>query len=101
MRLKAAFLSYSVTVTLANLGARIRRTRKARKLSLTRLEQITRIHRTTLGRLERGDPGVSIGSFLAVLEALQELADTELLLSQAEIPKQRREPSPPDLDQDF
>lgn len=101
MHQKKDFFSYSVTVALTSLGARIRRARKARKLSLAQLEQITRIHRTTLGRLELGDPGVSIGIFLAVLEALQELADAELLLSRPETPRHQRETSPPDLDQDF
>jgi transcriptional regulator with XRE-family HTH domain len=101
MRQNNDFTSQAVIEALASLGARIRRARKARKLSLTQLEQITRIHRTTLGRLELGDPGVSIGTFASVLEALQELAETELLLSRPELPKHRRAPGKPVLDQDF
>jgi transcriptional regulator with XRE-family HTH domain len=101
MRLKNDFTSIAVTEVLASLGQRLRRARKTRKLSLTQLEQITRIHRTTLGRLEMGDPGVSIGAFLSVLEALQELPEIELLVSQPETPKHQRAPSRPIIDQDF
>lgn len=101
MRQKNDFSSLAVLDTLLRLGARIRRARKVRKLSLSQLEQITRIHRTTLGRLERGDPGVSMGVFLSVLEALQELAETELLLSRPETPQHQRSAGLPVLDQDF
>ncbi|WDZ96216.1 helix-turn-helix domain-containing protein [Herbaspirillum sp. WKF16] len=101
MRQNKDFTSQAVLDALASLGARIRRARKARKLSLTQLEQITRLHRTTLGRLELGDPGVSVGTFASVLEALQELAETELLLSRPETPRQQRGVSVPVLDQDF
>ena len=101
MRQKNDFTSQAVIDALLSLGMRIRRARKARKWSLSQLEQITRIHRTTLGRLERGDPGVSIGVFLSVLEALQELSETELLVSRPETPKHQRTPSKPILDQNF
>ena len=101
MRQNNEFISESVIYALSSLGARIRRARKARKWSLSQLEQNTRIHRTTLGRLERGDPGVSLGVFLSVLDALQELSDTELLVSHPETPKHQRSLSIPILDQDF
>ena len=83
------------------MGERLRRARKAKRLTLVDLERICRIHRTTLGRLERGDVGVSVGALFSVLEALNELSDIELLLSQPETPKHRRAPSAPILDQDF
>jgi hypothetical protein len=54
-----------------------------------------------LGRLELGDPGVSIGNFLAVLEALQELPDIELLVSRPETPRHLRTAPTPFVDQDF
>lgn len=101
MRQKSDFTSAAVLDTLASLGARIRRARRARKLSLTQLEQMTRIHRSTLGRLELGDSGVSIGVMLTVLEALQTLSDAELLVSHPETPAHLRATSAPQLDQDF
>ncbi len=101
MRQKADFTSAAVLDALASLGARIRRVRRARKLSLTDLEQMTRIHRSTLGRLEQGDAGVSIGVFLTVLESLQELSDIALLVSHPETPRHLRVAAPPELDQDF
>jgi predicted transcriptional regulator len=101
MRQHSDFLTAAVHETLIQLGQRIRRRRKARKLSLSQLSKITRIHRTTLGRLELGDPGVSIGNFLAVLEALQELPDIELLVSRPETPRHLRTAPTPFVDQDF
>jgi transcriptional regulator with XRE-family HTH domain len=101
MRHDKHFTSLAVSESLTRLGERIRRTRKARKLSLVQLEGICRIHRTTLGRLERGDPGVALSALLTVLEALQELPDVELLLSQPETPQHKRTTAPPVLDRDF
>jgi transcriptional regulator with XRE-family HTH domain len=101
MRQPNSFTSSSVRESLVDLGRRIRLARKARKLSLTDLENICRIHRTTLGRLERGEEGVSVGVFLTVLEALNELADIELLLSKPEMPKHLRSAPKPVLEQDF
>jgi transcriptional regulator with XRE-family HTH domain len=101
MRHEKNFTSLPVSESLTRLGERIRRARKARKLSLVQLEEICRIHRTTLGRLERGDPGVALSVLLTVLEALQELPDAELLLSQPETPKHKRAATPPALDRDF
>jgi hypothetical protein len=49
-----------------------------------------RVHRTTFGRLERGDTGVSPGVFLTMLKSLQELINVELILSQPQPPKDRR-----------
>ncbi|MBS1169995.1 MAG: family transcriptional regulator [Burkholderiaceae bacterium] len=101
MRQEKNFTSLAVTESLVRLGERIRRARKVRKLSLAKLEGICRIHRTTLGRLERGDPGVALSVLLTVLEALQELPDIELVLSQPETPKHKRGVALPVLDRDF
>lgn len=101
MRHETTFTSLAVIEVIQRLGERIRRARKARKQSLSQLEQICRIHRTTLGRLERGDPGVSLAVFMSVLEALQELPEIELILSQPETPKHKRAAAKPVLDRDF
>jgi transcriptional regulator with XRE-family HTH domain len=101
MRQNAKFTSLQVGETAVRLGERIRRARKARKLSLQTLESMCGIHRTTLGRLERGDTTVSLGILLAVLESLQEISDLELVLSQPETPKHKRKIAVPELDSDF
>lgn len=101
MRQNIDLASSTVTERARQLGERLRRARKAQKLTLADLERICRIHRTTLGRLERGEIGVSMGAFLSVLEALNELSDIELIVSQPETPKHRRTVSPPVLEQEF
>lgn len=101
MRQNSHFASNSVTEGAQRLGERLRRARKAKKLSLADLERICRIHRTTLGRLERGDLGVSTGVLLNVLEALNELSDLELILSKPDTPQHRRVVNVPLLDQEF
>lgn len=95
------FTSFAVLETSRRLGERIRAARKAQKRSLADLEGACRIHRQTLARLEKGDPGVSLGVALSVLEALRELADVELLVSRPETPMHRRSSTPPALDRDF
>jgi transcriptional regulator with XRE-family HTH domain len=101
MRQKFPLASNSVTEGARRLGERLRRARKAQSLSLSDLERICRIHRTTLGRLERGDLGVSMGALLSVLEALNELADVELVVSQPDTPAHRRIVNAPLLEQEF
>lgn len=98
---KSEFASMEVHGSAARLGERIRRARKSRRISLEQLESMCRVHRSTLGRLERGDVGVSLGTVLMVLEALHELSDIELLLSQPETPKHQRVIAPPPLDREF
>lgn len=77
-----AFYSEATLDAAARLGDRLRRARKAQRRTLADLEQSSRVHRQTLGRLERGDPSVSFAVVLTVLESLGELADLELLVSQ-------------------
>ena len=101
MRQLNDFTTIRVHEVLSRLGERIRRARKAKKLSLVQLEKICRVHRTTLGRLELGDPGVSLGIFLSVLEALQELQEIEMILSAPETPRHKRASSIPILDTEF
>jgi len=101
MRQKSEFASTVVTDVAVRLGERLRLARKAQGLTLSDVERLCRIHRTTLGRLERGELGVSLGVLLGVLEVLGELADIELLLSQAVTPKHQRQVATPLLEQDF
>ncbi|NRR32818.1 helix-turn-helix transcriptional regulator [Oxalobacteraceae bacterium] len=101
MRHNFDFSTIPATESALRLGARIRLARKAQRLTLLDLERVCRIHRTTLGRLERGDLGVSLGLLLSVLEALGELADVELLLSQPDKPAHQRGTKAPILEQEF
>lgn len=98
---KSAFVSTGVKGSAERLGERIRRARKSKRISLEQLEKMCRVHRSTLGRLERGDVSVSLAIILMVLEALHELSDVELLLSQPEMPKHERSVAPPTLDREF
>jgi transcriptional regulator with XRE-family HTH domain len=97
-KLSASFESQQ---SFLRLGERFRLARKARGLTLAMLESKCGIHRSTLGRLERGDLGVTAHVMLAVLEALQELADVELLLTDPAAPRHTREHKTAVLDSDF
>jgi transcriptional regulator with XRE-family HTH domain len=81
------FHSQATIDAAARLGDRLRRVRKAQRRTLADLEHACRLHRQTLARLERGDPSVSLAVFLTVMEALGELADLELLVSQPGEPR--------------
>jgi transcriptional regulator with XRE-family HTH domain len=59
---------------LAQLGENIKLARKRRKLTQLQLNERTGISRVTLRKIEKGDAGVSIGHYLAVLAVLN-LAD--------------------------
>lgn len=101
MRHNQAFNSFAVHGAAQRLGERIRTARKAQKRSLVDLERTCRVHRQTLGRLERGDPGVSLGVFLSVLEALRELPSVELLVHQPDTPTHLRAGVNSPLERDF
>lgn len=94
------FTSLAVQESIQRFGTRIRAARKARKLSLQAMEDICRVHRTTIGRLERGDSGVSLATAFTILEALERLSDVELLVCQPESRTQAK-PRAPNLDRDF
>ena len=55
---------------LAQLGENIRLACKRRKLTQTMLSERTGISRVTLRKIGQGDPGVSIGHYVAVLGVL-------------------------------
>jgi hypothetical protein len=66
---------------LAKLGADLREARLRRRIPTTLMAQRAFITRTTLGKVEKGDPGVSLGVYATVLFILglssrfEELAD--------------------------
>tara|TARA_R110000868_G_scaffold143864_7_gene362513 strand:- start:1866 stop:2180 length:315 start_codon:yes stop_codon:yes gene_type:complete len=58
------------------LGAQIKRSRLARKLSQELIAERARISLSSMQRIEKGDPAVSMGSYLMVLLALGILPDS-------------------------
>lgn len=60
-------LNTETLVILKQVGFQIRLARKRRKYSLTSISSLTGISRTTLWKIEKGDPMVSIGAYSAVL----------------------------------
>jgi transcriptional regulator with XRE-family HTH domain len=75
-------LPQPVKRALAKLGEDIRAARSRRRISTTLMAQRAFITRTTLGKVEKGDPGVSLGIYATVLfilgmsSRLEELADS-------------------------
>ncbi|MFZ2101368.1 MAG: helix-turn-helix domain-containing protein [Oricola sp.] len=55
---------------LRMLGARLREARLRRELTQQLIAERASISTFTLGRIEKGDPGVSIGAYAMVLQAL-------------------------------
>jgi transcriptional regulator with XRE-family HTH domain len=82
------------------LGERLRQARIARHEMQQRFADRLGVSRPTLGRMESGDPGVSIGAWLKALQMLGRDDELDLLLStgddlfekyeQANTPKRRR-----------
>jgi transcriptional regulator with XRE-family HTH domain len=58
------------------LGAQIKRSRLARKLSQELIAERARLSLSSLQRMEKGDPAVAMGSYLMVLLALGILPDS-------------------------
>lgn len=56
--------------SLARLGARLQAARKQQKVSAVAAAEAAGISRVTLHRIERGEPTVAIGSWLAAASAL-------------------------------
>jgi transcriptional regulator with XRE-family HTH domain len=71
-------IKYSPKVTRVNrqLGAQIKRSRLARKLSQELIAERARLSLSSLQRMEKGDPAVAMGSYLMVLLALGILPDS-------------------------
>ncbi|MGO9259908.1 MAG: helix-turn-helix domain-containing protein [Bryobacteraceae bacterium] len=60
----------SVTRALRKLGHDIRDARRRRRIPVAILAERASISRTTLNKVEKGDPGVSLGAYATVLFAL-------------------------------
>lgn len=101
-------LPIPVSRVLRKLGRDIRAARLRRRIPTALLSERASISRTTLGKLEKGDPGVSIGIVTTVLfvlgmsERVAELADIRhdelgLALDEERLPQRirlRRRESP-------
>ena len=91
---------------LAKLGADIRDARRRRRLPMAVVAERALITRVTLGKVERGDPGVSLGMYATVLFVLglggrlASVADASedavgLRLEEERLPQRIRTPRPP------
>jgi transcriptional regulator with XRE-family HTH domain len=102
-------LPRDVLKSLEELGRRVRIARIRRRLSTEDLAQACGIGRRTLYRVESGDPGIALGTFLvvlwklALLDSISGVADPDTddhgkILEAASRPQRVRAPS---LDNDF
>lgn len=102
MSRKAAIIMPGTRRILEQMGEQIRLARLRRKLSAELVAERAGISRQTLGAIEKGTSTVSIGSYAAVLHALNNL-DVDLLLvaredefgrklQDLELPTRRRAP---------
>ena len=93
--------SLNATRALEKLGRDINLARRRRRMSIEDFSERTGISPATIGRLEKGDPGVSIGAvamaFVALgeLKRISNLLDTSqdsvgLFLSEDDVPKRIR-----------
>ena len=62
--------SSAVQRTLRRLGSDIRIARKRRRLTLALVAERAMSSRKTVTRIEKGDPGVNVGTYASVLHAL-------------------------------
>lgn len=67
-RKEALFISPNATALAKRMGAAARAARLARNISLADFAARARISVSTLNRIERGDPAVSLSSWLATFE---------------------------------
>src|ERR1035438_10212050 len=72
MRSRRSFAAIPVPVAraLRKLGHDIRDARRRRRIPVTILAERASVSRTTLHKAEKGDPGVSLGTYATVLFAL-------------------------------
>src|SRR4028118_2040356 len=63
-------LPFAVRRVLRELGADIRDARRRRRIPMAVLAERALISRTTLSKVEKGDPGVSLGAYATVLFVL-------------------------------
>jgi DNA-binding XRE family transcriptional regulator len=97
-------LPIPVVRALNKLGADIRDARRRRRISTATMAQRASISRTTLAKVEKGDPGVQFGIYATILFVLGltgrigELADVRhdqagLELEEEHLPQRIRQPS--------
>jgi transcriptional regulator with XRE-family HTH domain len=98
-------LPLPVKRALAKLGADIRSARLRRRISTSIMAARAFVTRTTLLKVERGDPGVSVGTYatalfiLGLIAKLEHLAAAQsdevgLQLEEERLPKRIRQPRP-------
>jgi transcriptional regulator with XRE-family HTH domain len=90
---------------LRKLGQDIRDARRRRRMPVALTAERASISRVTLGKIEKGDPGVSLGNYAMILfvfglsDRLADLADvradaTGLALEEERLPERIRRSSP-------
>lgn len=108
-RTKGGVVHPSTARGIAKLGGDISRARRARRISTTDMAARMGVGRSTLHRLEQGDPGVSLNTLamallvLGLFDRLSDVADPAsddigLMMAQKALPRNvvtRRRPSPP------
>ncbi len=113
MKRSASAIPIPIRRALRKFGQDIRDARLRRRIPVVVMAERASISRTTLNKLEKGEPGVSIGSYATVLfvlgmaERLSDLADVKsdivgLELEEERLPKRirksgRRKSVQPDL----
>jgi hypothetical protein len=99
-------LPIPVMRALRKLGADLRSARRRRRIPTTLLAQRSLVSRTTLGKVEKGDPGTSMGAYATIMFVLgmaDRLADLAnpgedsvgLALEEDRLPKRIRIPRAP------
>jgi transcriptional regulator with XRE-family HTH domain len=99
----SGMLPIPVTRALRKLGHDLRDARRRRRIPAEIAAERASISRTTLGKIEKGEPGVAIGSYAIVLfvmgmtDRLAELADPRndavgLQLEEEHLPQRIRRP---------
>lgn len=63
-------LPLTLRKNLKNLGESLKKARLRRRLKMTTIADRAGISRETLAKIQRGDPGVGIGNYAAVIFAL-------------------------------
>lgn len=101
--MKRSALPIPVARALRKLGQDLRDARRRRRIPVAVMAERASISRTTLGKVEKGDPGVSLGTYATVLfvlglaERLSDLAEAGkdavgLALEDERLPQRIRRP---------
>ena len=70
MSSKKAIVLPKYQKTFDQIGENVKLARKRRKLTMEQVSERAGIHRATLYRIEKGDPGVAIGLYFNVFRVL-------------------------------